>query len=140
MPTEYRSALLSPPDTVDSAHDFLVDVLDRRPDITAAERMTIETVVSELITNVIQHNADRTVRCDLLVRVEPHLFTIETTDTGRAANAESGTPEMPSETAEHGRGLALLNLLAGVEYVRVSDRNRWVLSVPRQREGGRDRG
>lgn len=132
MPTEYRSVVTSPPDTVDTAHDFLVDVLDQRPDLTAAERMAITTILSELVTNVIQNNSHRAVSCEVKVRIEPSRLLVETSDTGDPTCTDPATSRMPTEGAESGRGLPLINLLAdSVEHDWRDGRNVWTVARKR---------
>jgi len=116
----------SPPNTVDDAQDFLERVWAERPDIEAREQMVVATIVSELVTNIIQHNPRRDVLCELTVRIEPGRVVIETSDTGDPAMSAQADIAMPDENAERGRGLPLLNLLAdSVEHTRKDGRNLW---------------
>lgn len=125
--TSYTAVVHSPPDTVDDAHDFLETVWAQRPDIAAGERMAIETALSELVTNVIRHNPQRAVLCEVTVTVEPGLLVLRTADTGAPL---AGVPDltMPDAHAEHGRGLALIELVAdGLEYRQEDSRNIWLV-------------
>jgi serine/threonine-protein kinase RsbW len=130
--TDYQAVIRSPPETVDDAHDFLDGVWDQRPDVTDDERMAIETILSELVTNVIQNNPHREIFCDVRVRVTPAELIIETADTGDEAPAPLSSTGMPDDSAEHGRGLPLIYLLADkVEHRWQESRNIWRVSRAR---------
>ncbi|MCB0912064.1 MAG: ATP-binding protein [Propionibacteriaceae bacterium] len=132
-PSSYRAVVHSPPGTVDDAHDFLETVWRERPDIDAAERMAIETALSELVTNVIQNNPDRPVFCEVTLTVEPGVLVLQTADTGDPL-AEAPAPSMPSADAEHGRGLALIELVAdSLEYRHDGALNIWQVTKHRLR-------
>ena len=124
--TEYAAVIRSPPDTVDDAHDFLEQVWVRRPDVSATERMVMETALSELVTNVIQNNPHRPVLCEVTVIIEPDTLVLETADTGQELSQPPPTPVMPDEHAEHGRGLALIELIVDqLSYHHDGSRNIW---------------
>jgi serine/threonine-protein kinase RsbW len=132
-PTEYQAVIRSPPETVNDAHDFLEGLWELRPDVSGEDRMAIETVLSELVTNVIQNNPHREIFCDVKVSITNEAVSIETTDTGDEAKAETTAIAMPHETAEHGRGLPLVNLLAdSVEYRWTDSRNLWRVTRARR--------
>lgn len=125
--TDYSARITSPPDTVDDAHDFLLSVWAGRPDVSARDRMALETVLSELVSNVIQGNSRRPVSCELMVSVAADAVELVTSDTGEPmVEAPSGGSRMPAEMAEHGRGLALIGLLAdSLTYSHEGSRNVW---------------
>jgi len=132
FPTDYQMVIRSPPNTVNDAHDFLESVWLQRPDIDDREQMTVATIVSELVTNIIQHNPRREVLCELTLRIEPGRLIIETFDTGEQTSAGAWDAEMPGDEAERGRGLPLISLLAdSVEYRRQDGRNLWRISRSR---------
>ncbi|MBA3021754.1 ATP-binding protein [Propionicimonas sp.] len=129
---DYQAVIRSPPETVNDAHDFLDQVWQQRTDVSDNERMIIETILSELVTNVIQNNPHREVFCDVRVRITPQQLLIETSDTGDEASALRPDPEMPEGNAEHGRGLPLIYLLADdVEHRWQNSRNLWRVSRSR---------
>lgn len=130
-PSSYSAVVHSPPDTVDDAHDFLESVWVQCTDITAAERMAIETALSELVTNVIQNNPHRPVFCEVTLTVAPDLLVLQTADTG-VPLTEAPTPSMPDVDAEHGRGLALIELIAdGLDYRHEGSLNIWQVTKRR---------
>lgn len=125
--TEFRAAISSPPDTVDDAHDFLLRAWEDRPDVLPADRMAIETAFSELVTNIIVHNPGRPVACEVVLLIEPEAIEVRTTDTGFRPDV---TPQgsMPDSSSEHGRGLALIEMLTDLlEYRRGDEVNHWRL-------------
>jgi serine/threonine-protein kinase RsbW len=129
MPSEieYTAVIRSPPDTVDDAHDFLTSVWGELPDVSATDRMALETVLSELVTNVIKSNPHREVQCDVTLTVAPDALRLETCDTGdQVENLPVATKEMPDDIAEHGRGLALIRLLVDdLSYRLEGSQNVW---------------
>lgn len=126
LPTDYQMVIRSPPNTVDDAQDFLERVWAERPDLDGREQMVVATIVSELVTNIIQHNPRRDVLCELAIRIEPGRVIIETSDTGDPTAADHRDMGMPGEEAERGRGLPLIHLLAdSVEHRREDGRNLW---------------
>ena len=128
---DYSAVVQSPPDTVDDAHDFLQRVWAERSDLTAAERVVFETVLSELVTNVIQNNPQRPVLCRVNLRVGPEELVLETTDTGAELEVVPDR-SMPADDAEHGRGLALIELMVDrLDYTRRDGQNIWTATKSR---------
>lgn len=131
-PTSHRAAIHTPPQTVDDAHDFLQEVWTHHPELSSADRMALETIMSELITNVIQHNPDRAVLCEVELSVFPDRLVLQTWDTGNPLPEPPQRTAMPGEAAESGRGLPLIHLLADeVDYVAEAGRNTWHISRAR---------
>lgn len=125
-PTSHHAAIHTPPHTVDDAHDFLQEVWTQHPDVAAEDRMALETVLSELITNVIQHNPDREVLCEVDMTITATHCLLNTTDSGNRLDPPPQANAMPPQMAESGRGLALIYLLADeVDYRWSGDRNLW---------------
>lgn len=125
-PTSHRAAIHSPPQTVDDAQDFLQSVWTQHPQVGSRDRMAMETVLSELIANVIQHNPDRPVLCEVELTVAADHLLLQTWDTGNPLPDPSHWRAMPGESAESGRGLPLIHLLAEeVDYSHQDGRNVW---------------
>lgn len=134
-PTSYSAVVHSPPDTVDDAHDFLERVWAERPDVSQPERIVLETVLSELVTNVIQNNPDRSLFCEVNLTVSPGVLWLETSDTGDPLD-QPPEPGMPDEHAEGGRGLALIELMVDeLTYTRDGARNIWSIRKARPQGG-----
>lgn len=130
--TSYSAAVHSPPDTVDDAHDFLERVWAERGDVTGPERIVMETVLSELVTNVIQNNPHRPVFCDVTFTITPEELRLETTDTGEPL-VELPEARMPGEEAEGGRGLALITLMVDeLSYRHQGAANMWCARMSRR--------
>lgn len=131
-PTSHRAAIHTPPQTVDDAHDFLHEVWTHHPELCSTDRMAVETIMSELITNVIQHNPNREVLCEVEITVFGDRLVLQTWDTGNPLPEPPHRSPMPDEAAESGRGLALIHLLADqVDYSAESGRNTWYISRAR---------
>ena len=125
--TDYTAVIRSPPDTVDDAHDFLMSVWVERTDVAAADRNALETVLSELVTNVIQSNPDRQIQCEVTLSICPGLYELETRDTGaELVHAPASSIPMPGDMAEHGRGLPLIQRMAdSFTYRHEDSHNIW---------------
>jgi serine/threonine-protein kinase RsbW len=133
--TDYTAVIRSPPDTVEDAHDFLKSVWVGRVDVGPEDRMALETVLSELVTNVIQNNPHRQLQCEVTLSIGPDVLELETTDTGHQLDqAPPAGVEMPADFSEHGRGLALIRLMVDdFSYRRDGAQNIWQISRSRRR-------
>lgn len=131
---EYKAVIRSPPDTVDDAHDFLKSVWADRSDVGPEDRMALETVLSELVTNVIQCNPHREVQCEVTLRIGPDQFRLATSDTGdQLDEMPTAGAEMPPDVAEHGRGLVLIRLMVdSLTYRHDGSRNVWQIHRSRR--------
>lgn len=137
-PTDYTAVIRSPPETVDDAHDFLKSVWLEREDVGPEDRMALETVLSELVTNVIQNNPHRQVQCEVTLSIGSDLLQLETSDTGQQLSTMPPlSAEMPDDVSEHGRGLALIQLMVdNLTYRHEGSRNVWEISRARRPAGG----
>ncbi|HEY3339760.1 MAG TPA: ATP-binding protein [Propionicimonas sp.] len=131
--TEFVAVIRSPPDTVDDANDFLKLVWQDRTDVTPEDRMALETVLSELVTNVIQNNPHRQVQCEVSLSIRPDRVLLETSDTGDQLDEMPPSDAMPPDLAEHGRGLALIQLMVdSLRYRHDGTRNVWQIQRSRR--------
>ena len=131
--TDYHAVIRSPPDTVDDANDFLLSVWLGRPDVDVEDRMALETVLSELVTNVIQNNPHRQVLCEVTLRIGSDVLQLEAADTGARLEAMPTSDGMPDDTAEHGRGMALIRMIADrLTYAHDGARNVWQVERSRR--------
>lgn len=133
--------LISPPDTIDAVHDLLDDVWRTIPDVSSTDRMSIETAVIELASNIIQHaSGGRPVTASLTVVTSPERIEATMSDSGEIdvdlVDIEGRTMPAADEYAESGRGIALMKALVDtVEHRRVDGVNVWTLV--RMREAAR---
>ncbi|MBA8816351.1 serine/threonine-protein kinase RsbW [Microbacterium halimionae] len=131
-PAEHVAAIRCPPDSVEDAHNFVEAVWEEHPDVVATDRMAMELVLSELVSNIIQNNPKRDVLCDVVVTVDNLELRLRTSDTGIAMIAKAGAGVMPEDTAESGRGLALIEMVTrSMDYRREQDRNVWLAVIDR---------
>jgi serine/threonine-protein kinase RsbW len=132
---EHRMDFAAPPDDVTAVHDFLADVWTAEPSVGGEDRMALELAVVELASNVIEHAAtDVPVRCSLTLAVHGDGLEARITDDGRPASVDLTAAALPDETAESGRGLALVQMVVDeLRYDRDGGRNRW--TVRRGRAG-----
>ena len=135
--TEAEAVLrfIAPPANVNDVHDFVEAELDRYPDLTDEDRMTFETALVELASNVIQHaNVGLVVSCTLTLRVDSDSFAARISDTAEDGGIELislGLPE--DDLAESGRGIALIEALVDdLRVERSGDRNVWSITKKRQ--------
>ncbi|QJU53144.1 ATP-binding protein [Herbiconiux sp. KACC 21604] len=136
--TEERRNLVfsSPPDDVDAVHEFLESVWEANPHVGELDRMAFETALIELASNVIQHAAgEGGVTCVLTVLADESGLSASLADTADAGGIVLMNREMPSELAESGRGIALIQALVDdLRYERVDERNVW--TITRAHEAG----
>ncbi|MBB2976182.1 serine/threonine-protein kinase RsbW [Microbacterium endophyticum] len=135
-PAEYSADIRCPPDSVEDAHDFIQTVWEHHGDVVATDRMAMELVLSELVSNIIQNNPRRAVLCHVSVTVGISELLLRTSDTGVPVSTKTGSGTMPDETAESGRGLVLIDMVArSMDYRRESGRNVWIAVVDRTSQG-----
>lgn len=130
--TEERKNLVfnAPPDDVDAVHEFLETVWEANPEVGELDRMAFETALIELASNVIQHAAgDGGVTCVLTVSADERGLSATLADTADAGGIVLMNREMPSELAESGRGIALIQALVDdLRYERLEERNVWTIT------------
>jgi serine/threonine-protein kinase RsbW len=96
--------------------------------------MALETVLSELVTNVIQSNRHRQVQCEVTLSIGADVVRLETSDTGSPMEEPPvASVEMPVDLSEHGRGLALIQLMVdSLTYRHDGSHNHWQISGSRR--------
>jgi serine/threonine-protein kinase RsbW len=98
--------------------------------------MALETVLSELVTNVIQNNPHRTVQSEVTLSVGADLIQLETCDTGpELPKMSPANAQMPPDISEHGRGPALIQLMVDNLTYR-HDGSQIVWQISRSRRNG----
>ena len=126
-------ALSTPPDDIDTVQDFVQRVLEPHTDIVGIDRISFETALVELASNVIQHAAAGTgITCVLSIHADDHELSARISDSGAAGAVILSAPSFPDDLAESGRGLALIEMLVdSVHFERVAGRNVWTISRAR---------
>lgn len=117
--------LSSPPDDVDTVHDFLAGIW-RTSSIDPMERFRFETALIELASNVMRHAAGRDgVNCSVTIEVSDSSIEAVLVDDGEPGEIDFDR-EMPDTLEESGRGIPLIRALVDkVVYTRSDDANRW---------------
>ena len=129
----YTITIASPTDDIEKVHEMLEAVWAKSPSVSSTDRLSFETALIELSSNVIRHADDGSgIRCVLTVGVSDARIEARLTDTGLASTVELVGRTMPEELAESGRGIALIRALVDeLEYVRSGSSNHWRISRSR---------
>ena len=125
--TIHTLVMSSPPDDVDTVHSLLASVWQIAPNISMMDRISFETALIELTSNVIRHADSGTgVSCELTVAISADRLEANLQDTGKPGDVELVGRSMPDELAESGRGIPLIQALVDeLSYSREGNLNRW---------------
>jgi serine/threonine-protein kinase RsbW len=131
--SEHRLVFDSPPDDVNTVHDFLASVWAEHQSVTDEDRMAFELALVELTSNVIEHAADgEGVSCSLVIDIVDDQISAYLSDTAEPGSISLAGRTMPDEMAESGRGLALVQMLVDhLGYDRVDQSNLWTIRKTR---------
>lgn len=124
---------------VDHALDELDRLWSRAPEVPAADQVLFALALSEVTTNIAQHNERADVVLSVDVRVTADELRAYVRDTAPPAPIDWDAVSMPGEEAESGRGLALSQAALDEFTHTVTDLgNTWVLvrRVDPAREAG----
>jgi serine/threonine-protein kinase RsbW len=124
-PLRLPAGVRARPEALDSVQELLAQAWVLHPDVTAADRMGVETAVVEVAANIIEHGGGAG---DLAfeVHVRPERVTALFCDTGILFEADLHGAAMPDDMAEGGRGLALARAVSDeVAYERAGGVNCW---------------
>ena len=129
-PSVHTLEMSVPPDDVDTVHNLLETVWSDAPGISLRDRMSFETALVELASNVIQYaNAGTGVSCRVSVETQEDQISASLCDSGKAADVELDGRRMPDGMAESGRGIALIQALVDeLTYSRDDDVNHWEIT------------
>lgn len=130
---EYTITIATPNDDINVVHDMLEAVWAASPTVSATDRVSFETALIELSSNVIRHADDGSgIHCVLTVGVSDSRIEARLTDTGVASEVDLAGRTMPEAFAESGRGIALIQALVDeIDYVRSGSINHWRISRSR---------
>lgn len=135
--SERSLVLRTPPgDGVSVVHAALEELWDQSPGLAAWDRMSFETALIELTSNVLQHSGSTgDVVCVVDISITDSEMRAVLSDQGGEAPADITAPrEMPGEWAEAGRGIPFIQaLVTEFDYRRVDDRNVWSIMRTRRR-------
>lgn len=131
MDAETRAFHVSGPaglDLVDRALDELDRLWERAPEVSPQDRTLFTLALSEVTTNIAQHNDRTDVVFSVDVRVTADELRASVRDTAPPAPIDWDAVSMPEEAAESGRGLALSQAALDEFTHTVGDHgNTWVL-------------
>lgn len=115
------------PEVLESVHELLERTWAAHPDVSEADRMSVETAVVEVAANIVEHAGGA--ELGLEVDVRPDRVQALFRDTGAAFEGDLGAAGLPDdELSERGRGLALVHALVDeVGYERAAGTNHWCL-------------
>ncbi|WP_149083839.1 MULTISPECIES: ATP-binding protein [Microbacterium] len=122
---------------VDRALDELDRLWSQGPEVPAQDQVLFALALSEVTTNIAQHNESADVVLSVDVRVTADELRAYVRDTAPPAPIDWDAVTMPGEEAESGRGLALSQAALDVFTHTVTDLgNTWVLvrRLDQQRE------
>jgi serine/threonine-protein kinase RsbW len=119
----------APPDDVDTVHELLAIVWADAPSISDMDRISFETALIEVASNVIRHADSGTgVTCTLTIETFDDHIEATLSDTGEPGNVQLVGRAMPDELSESGRGIALVQALVHeLDYDRTGGLNHWRL-------------
>ena len=122
-------SMSSPPDDVDTVHSLLEDVWRSGTHVSVIDRISFETALIELVSNVIRHaDSGSGITCTLSIEVSTDHIEANLRDTGEPGDVELIGRAMPEDLAESGRGIPLIQALVDeLTYEREGNLNRWSL-------------
>lgn len=122
--------LAAPPDDVNSVHGLLETVWSEHEHVGDIDRISFETALIELASNVIRHgDGGCGIRCSVTVTVSENRLEARLIDDGEPGEIELAGRPLPEDFAESGRGIPLITALVDVvRYERSADSNHWYLA------------
>lgn len=121
--------LAAPPDDVNDVHALLETVWRENEQVGSIDRISFETALIELASNVIRHgDAGDGITCSVTVTVSADRIEGLLIDSGEPGDIDLDASMLPDDLAESGRGIPLIMALVDVvRYERVPEGNRWYL-------------
>lgn len=125
-----------PEDGVSAVHEALEELWAEAPGIASWDRMSFETALIELTSNIVQHaRSYRHVICLVEISVTDDELRAVLDDSGDDAAVDVSSPRaMPDEWAEAGRGIPFIQaLVTEFDHRRIDGRNVWTIMRRRRR-------
>lgn len=126
--TTYTQLLEPPSDDINSVHSILETIWSDNNWVGEVDRMSFDTALVELASNVIKHiSAEQNLSCLVTVKISPDRIEAIFVDTGKLVNIElKNHLSIPDEFSESGRGMPLINALVDqFIYTRSGKLNQW---------------
>jgi anti-sigma regulatory factor (Ser/Thr protein kinase) len=121
--------LTSPESGLEDVHLQLEKVWEQAPYVEFIDRLSFETALIELVSNIFQHeDSGISPACTLTIQTFPDRIECNLVDSGVPKNVQLTGRKMPEESAESGRGILLIQaLVSELCYTRDGDYNRWTI-------------
>jgi serine/threonine-protein kinase RsbW len=117
------------PECIERVHATLAELWEDVPEIDPGQRMRFELAVAEIAANIVEHSAgpgEGAVDLNLRLSAFPDRVEARFRDTGREALVDVAGAALPTDEAEHGRGIAMaLAAVDEVAYLREDGQNVW---------------
>ncbi len=122
-----RITLTSSEQGLDDVHEQLERVWAQAPYVKFIDRLSFETALIEMVSNVFQHaDSDITPLCTVTIETFPDRVESTVVHGGPAKEVQLTGRSMPDESAESGRGILLIQaLVSELRYTREGDYNHW---------------
>ncbi len=123
----FEIALTSPKERSDAIHSQLERVWIEAPHVNSADRLSFETALIDLVSNVFKHgDFDVASSCTIILNTYPDRIECSVTDSGSPRNLQMEGHSTPDEIAESGREILLIQALVDeLDYRRERDLNCW---------------
>ena len=124
-----RITLTSTEQGLEDVHAQLEQVWEQSPHVKIIDRVSFETALIELVSNVFQHaESDMSPLCTVTIKTFPDRVECSVVHGGPAKEVQLTGRTMPDEHAESGRGILLIQaLVSELRYTREGDYNHWYI-------------
>ena len=124
-----RITLTSTEQGLDDVHVQLQQVWEQSPHVSLIDRVSFDTALIELVSNVFQHaESDMSPLCTVTIKTFPDRVECSVVHGGPAKEVQLTGRTMPDEHAESGRGILLIQaLVSELRYTREGDYNHWYI-------------
>lgn len=121
------------PQCLDKVHDLVAQLWVEATDVSELDRALFEVAVLEIAGNILQHSvSEEAIICNLNLQVYPGRLDAIFLDSAEEVTVDLTNRDLPPETAESGRGLAMtISVLDQLSYEREGSLNCWRLSRSR---------